>query len=113
MSGGVFARYNPSKIKNNMIYPYLIFQTLYLLFSNQILDKDADMQYTTPSWLLWYLFAIIVWNLVLPLVQVGGDEEKMAMLYGRPLPASSPVLMRKPVASCPHAGSWSFSPISC
>ena len=33
---GVFARYNPSKIKNNMIYPYLIFQTLYLLFSNQI-----------------------------------------------------------------------------
>ena len=33
---GVFARYNPSKIKNNMIYPYLIFQTLYLLFSNQM-----------------------------------------------------------------------------
>lgn len=29
---GVFARYNPVKIKNNMIYPYLIFQTLYLLF---------------------------------------------------------------------------------
>lgn len=77
---GVFARYNPSKIKNNMIYPYLIFQTLYLLFSNQILDKDADMQYTTPYWLLWYLFAIIVWNLVLPLVQVEGMKKKMAML---------------------------------
>lgn len=63
-----------------MIYPYLIFQTLYLLFSNQILDKDADMQYTTPYWLLWYLFAIIVWNLVLPLVQVEGMKKKMAML---------------------------------
>lgn len=59
-----------------MIYPYLIFQTLYLLFSNQILDKDADMQYTTPYWLLWYLFAIIVWNLVLPLVQVEGMKKK-------------------------------------
>lgn len=73
---GVFARYNPVKIKNNMIYPYLIFQTLYLLFSNRILEKDADVQYTTPYWLLWYLFAIIVWNLVLPLVQVEGMKKK-------------------------------------
>ena len=77
---GVFARYNPVKIKNNMIYPYLIFQTLYLLFSNQILEKDADVQYTTPYWLLWYLFAIIVWNLVLPLVQVEGMKKKLFML---------------------------------
>lgn len=77
---GVFARYNPVKIKNNMIYPYLIFQTLYLLFSNRILEKDADVQYTTPYWLLWYLFAIIVWNLVLPLVQVEGVKKKLFML---------------------------------
>lgn len=109
---GVFARYNPSKIKNNMIYPYLIFQTLYLLFSNQILDKDADMQYTTPYWLLWYLFAIIVWNLVLPLVQVEGMKKKWPCCSRRPLPAYSSVLMRKPVISCPHPGSWSSSPTS-
>lgn len=96
-----------------MIYPYLIFQTLYLLFSNQILDKDADMQYTTPYWLLWYLFAIIVWNLVLPLVQVEGMKKKMAMLLAAALPAYSSVLMRKPVISCPHPGSWSSSPTSC
>ena len=43
-----------------MIYPYLVFQTLYVIFANQVLEKDADMQYTTPYWLLWYLFAIIV-----------------------------------------------------
>lgn len=66
---GVFARYHPEKIRNNMVYPYLVFQTLYLLFANSVLEKEADMQYTTPYWLLWYLFATIVWNLVLPLVQ--------------------------------------------
>ncbi len=66
---GVFARYQPDRIRKNMIYPYLVFQTLYLLFENQVMEKEAQMQYTTPYWLLWYLFAIIVWNLVLPLVQ--------------------------------------------
>lgn len=77
---GVFARYNPDKIKKNMIYPYLVFQTLYVIFANQVLEKDADMQYTTPYWLLWYLFAIIVWNLVLPLVQGGSLGRKAVML---------------------------------
>ena len=62
-----------------MIYPYLVFQTLYRIFANQVLEKDADMQYTTPYWLLWYLFAIIVWNLVLPLVQGGSLGRKAVM----------------------------------
>ncbi|MDO4292906.1 MAG: acyltransferase family protein [Eubacteriales bacterium] len=69
---GVFARYRPERIRSHMIYPYLVFQTLYLLFANLVLEKDADVQYTTPYWLLWYLFALIVWNLVLPLVS--GEE---------------------------------------
>lgn len=66
---GIFARYDPARIRSHMIYPYLVFQTFYLVFSNRVLETDADMQYTTPYWLLWYLLAIIVWNLVLPLVQ--------------------------------------------
>lgn len=78
---GVFARYNPDKIKSNMIYPYIVFQTLYLVFMNQVMEKDADMQYTTPYWLLWYLFAIIVWNLILPLVQSQSRRKKAVMLF--------------------------------
>lgn len=79
---GVFARYRPDRIRRSMIYPYLVFQTLYLLFENHVLEKEMQMQYTTPYWLLWYLFATIVWNLVLPLVQ--GKEfsgkKKLALL---------------------------------
>ncbi len=79
---GIFARYDPARIRNHMIYPYLVFQTLYLIFANRVLEKDADMQYTTPYWLLWYLLAIIVWNLVLPLVQGEGASigKKAVML---------------------------------
>ncbi len=69
---GVFARYSPEKIRNHLIYPYVVFQILYLLFANLVLEKEAEVQFTTPYWLLWYLFASIAWNLLLPLVQGGG-----------------------------------------
>ena len=69
---GVFARYSPEKIRNHLIYPYVVFQILYLLFANNVLEKETEVQFTTPYWLLWYLFASIAWNLLLPLVQGGG-----------------------------------------
>ncbi len=69
---GVFARYSPEKIRNHLIYPYVVFQVLYLLFANLVLEKEAEVQFTTPYWLLWYLFASIAWNLLLPLVQGNG-----------------------------------------
>lgn len=85
---GIFARYDPVRIRNHMIYPYLVFQTLYLVFANQVLEKDADMQYTTPYWLLWYLLAVIVWNLVLPLVQgEGASLKKKAVMLAAAMAA--------------------------
>ncbi len=69
---GVFARYSPEKIRNHLIYPYVVFQILYLVFANSVLEKEAEVQFTTPYWLLWYLFASIAWNLLLPLVQGSG-----------------------------------------
>ena len=38
---GVFARYSPEKIRNHLIYPYVVFQILYLLFANLVLEKEA------------------------------------------------------------------------
>lgn len=69
---GVFARYSPEKIRNHLIYPYVVFQILYLVFANSVLEKETEVQFTTPYWLLWYLFASIAWNLLLPLVQGSG-----------------------------------------
>ena len=79
---GVFARFSPEKIRNHLIYPYVVFQILYLLFANSVLEKEAEVQFTTPYWLLWYLFASIAWNLLLPLVQGSGFtwKKKAAVL---------------------------------
>ena len=77
---GVFAKFDPARIRGRMIYPYLIFQTLYICYANIVLGKETDLQYTTPYWLLWYLFATVAWNLALPLVQARNMKAKAAML---------------------------------
>lgn len=77
---GVFARFHPEKIRRHMIYPYVVFQLLYLLFANVALGEEKPLQLTTPYWLMWYLLAVIVWNLTLPLVQVRGWEKKLFLL---------------------------------
>lgn len=77
---GAFAKFDPARIRSRMIYPYLIFQTLYILFANHILGSETQLQYTTPYWLLWYLFAMVAWNLALPLVDTRTASKKLLLL---------------------------------
>lgn len=67
---GFFARYSSSKIVFHLLYPYLLFQTLYLFFHNYILypDTPAAFQFTTPYWALWYLLAMVFYYLLIPLL---------------------------------------------
>lgn len=64
---GYFSSFHPKKILCRLILPYAVFQTLYLLFDAVILKGEGiSLQYTTPYWLLWYLFALIIYNLLIP-----------------------------------------------
>lgn len=60
---GYYARFEPKKIVLKLIVPYIIFQVLYVYFSGN------RLQFTTPYWILWYLFAVIIWKLLLPLCE--------------------------------------------
>lgn len=68
---GYFAKYNSSKIVFHQIYPYILFQILYLAFHYLVLYPTADgtvpWQFTTPYWLLWYLMAMLFYYLLIPL----------------------------------------------
>ena len=77
---GVFAKFDPGRIRGGMVYPYLIFQTLYIWYANAVLGRETDLQYTTPYWLLWYLFAMVAWNLALPLAGAKNGKTKAVML---------------------------------
>lgn len=71
---GYFARFNRKKIITTLIYPYFLFQTLYILFDALVLKESAsiDFQFTTPYWLLWYLLAMTFYYLLLPFIEGAG-----------------------------------------
>lgn len=76
---GWFARFDTGRFLRQLLYPYLVYQTLYLCFDRLVLHKEAPLQYTTPCWLLWYLFSLMLWTLLLPLLD-GARHPAAALL---------------------------------
>ena len=68
---GFFAKYTPKKIFTRLVIPYIIFQLIYTFLARGIWDDtDRLIQFTTPYWILWYLLALMVWTLLLPLLDI-------------------------------------------
>ncbi|MDD2973406.1 MAG: acyltransferase family protein [Lachnospiraceae bacterium] len=74
---GYFAHFSMKKTVVSMVYPYLLFQFIYLLFAREVLHLKAAYQITTPYWIMWYLLAISVWSLSLYFFRA---ESRLAML---------------------------------
>ena len=78
---GKFARFDRAKVAKHLILPYFVFQTLYLVFDAKVLSgSEITLQYTTPYWILWYLFAIIVYYLLLPVLPEKGSKASCILL---------------------------------
>lgn len=65
---GYFAKFNKRKILLHLIVPYFIFQSLYLLFERTFSGKQPAFQYSTPHWILWYIFTVAVFYILLPFI---------------------------------------------
>ena len=66
---GYFASKDNQKILKRIIIPYLVFQPLYLLLNKFVLNASTSFTYTTPYWILWYLFSLAIWNIVLQFIK--------------------------------------------
>lgn len=56
-----------STVKRTLIHilpPYLLFQLLYILY------RGDTIQFHSPVWILWYLFALMAWRLILPVLRL-------------------------------------------
>ena len=80
LCSGLFASFHPKKIFKNLVFPYVIFQSLYILFSHFVLDSSKKIEYTTPYWLMWYLFAMILWECAIPLLETTKRSTKLLWL---------------------------------
>lgn len=66
---GYNVKYSPKRIVYRWCIPYVVFQSIYILFSRIVLKNYIVFQYTTPYWLLWYMLACIFYQLLLPLFE--------------------------------------------
>lgn len=66
---GFFAKFTKRRIINIFVL-YLLFQTLYIFFYNQIFSYETKYQYTTPTWLLWYLLAYLFYLFLVPIIDL-------------------------------------------
>lgn len=46
------------------LVPYIICQTIYIIYYSFEENKLLELQYTTPIWILWYLLALIIWYIL-------------------------------------------------
>lgn len=64
---GYFAHFSRKKIVFSWFVPYLVFQTIYILFDNAVYHTQTPLQYTTPHWILWYLLTGTFYQALVPL----------------------------------------------
>lgn len=70
LSGLCWKQDNTEKIFIRLIYPYMVFQTLYTAFQFFIMKNEVMLQYTTPYWLMWYLLALTMWELLAVAIKI-------------------------------------------
>ena len=74
---GVFAHFNRQKIIKHLLLPYICFQTAYLFFIAVLNRTDVLLQFTTPYWILWFLFSLICYRSWIPLLFESEGKEKL------------------------------------
>lgn len=78
---GYFARFDKKQIFYRMICPYILFQILYTYFEIYILGmQELTLTFVKPRWLLWYLFAIIVYYLLIPFFDIQSEKGRVYMI---------------------------------
>ncbi len=77
---GYNVKYSPRRIVFRWCIPYVVFQSVYILFARVVLNISADFQYTTPYWLLWYMLACIFYQLLLPLYDTSDRRRQVCFV---------------------------------
>lgn len=85
---GYFACFDRKHIICQMVFPYLIFQILYTYFGIYLLgSQNSTLTFVIPYWLLWYLFAIIVYYLLIPFLDVKSGKGRVLIFAASVLAA--------------------------
>lgn len=78
---GAFAKSEKKRIIRKYLIPYVVFQTLYGIFDVYVM-KAESFHFLESYYVLWYILALAIWSVVLPLFYAEGNWKKQALLLG-------------------------------
>lgn len=80
---GWFAKYDKEKLFFGLFCPYLIFQIVtYFFFQTPLYGTQIALQFTKPYGSLWFLLALCMYHLLLPLYDVDSPKKRGMVWLG-------------------------------
>ncbi|MEA4892038.1 MAG: acyltransferase family protein [Peptococcaceae bacterium] len=75
---GCFARYQPRRLWERVLYPYVLFQLIYWYLFQR--GQGTGLSFFTPYWTLWYLLALFIWTLALPFWEMVKEKRRLVFI---------------------------------
>lgn len=76
---GAFAKADWKRIVRKYLIPYVIAQFLFGIFDVYVMEAEA-FHYLESYYVLWYLLALSVWSLLIPLIRTNKNAKKQLLI---------------------------------
>ncbi len=77
---GYFAKPADRSCARTLLLPYLVFQLLYSAQAVFLCQTEEELKLLEPYWLMWFLMALFLWRLLLPLLKAERLREQGIIL---------------------------------
>lgn len=100
---GYFAKFNVQRITRTYLYSYTLMQIIYCFFLKYYMGStQLTFQLSVPHYTLWYLLAMALYTMIIPIIQTESREKKLfviALSFGLSLLAGADPKIGYPFAA--------------
>lgn len=70
----MMAKFDKRKILKHLLFPYVVFQILYLIADAMAKEEPITIQLFNPEWIMWYLLVSLMYYLLIPMLPEKGSK---------------------------------------
>lgn len=78
---GYFAKFDTQRVTRTYLYSYVMMQIFYFFFLKYYMGNiNTKFSLSIPYYTLWYLFAMVIYTMIIPLIQTESKNKKLIIL---------------------------------
>lgn len=77
---GMMAKFDKRKILKHLLFPYVVFQILYLIADAMAKEEPITIQLFNPEWIMWYLLVSLMYYLLIPMLPEKGSKWMLPLI---------------------------------